>query len=78
MKTHGLASGDQVDLYNHTNGVERVAPKFIVVSYDIPPKTVATYFPEANVLVPITETAENSNTPVSKFVVITIQKYKTS
>lgn len=78
MKAHGLASGDQVDLYNHTNGVERVAPKFIVVSYDIPPKTVATYFPEANVLVPITETAENSNTPVSKFVVITIQKYKTS
>ncbi len=74
MIAHGLDSGDQVDLYNHTKGVERVAPKFIVVSYDIPPKTVATYFPEANVLVPITETAENSNTPVSKFVIITIKK----
>jgi len=77
MKQFGLVSNDIVDLYNHTNGVERLAPKFVVVAYDIPKKTIATYFPEANVLVPISETAEQSNTPVSKFVVVTIEKHST-
>ena len=32
----------------------------------------ATYFPEGNVLVPIDSVAERSNTPTSKFVVISI------
>jgi hypothetical protein len=34
---------------------------------------VATYFPEANVLVPIDSVAEKSNTPTSKFVLVTIK-----
>jgi hypothetical protein len=32
----------------------------------------ATYFPEANVLVPINSVAKRSNTPTSKFVIISI------
>jgi hypothetical protein len=32
----------------------------------------ATYFPETNVLVPIDSVAEVSNTPTSKYVVITV------
>ncbi len=62
-----------VNLYNHFGGVERIAEKFIVVPYNIPRKCVATYFPEANVLVPIDSFADVSKTPTSKSVVITIQ-----
>lgn len=67
-----LVAYQVVNLYNHFEGIERVAERFIVVPYDIPRQCVATYFPEANVLVPINSVADNSNTPTSKSVVITI------
>jgi molybdopterin-dependent oxidoreductase alpha subunit len=70
----GLKKFDVVDLYNHHDGVERTARKFIVIPYNIPEKCTATYFPETNVLVPITSTADKSNTPTSKLVVIKIKK----
>ena len=63
-------AGEVVDLTGQYNGEIRIAHKFIIVAYDIPRKCCATYFPEANVLVPIDSVAEKSNTPVSKFVVI--------
>ena len=66
-------AGDVVDLVGTFNGETRIAHKFIIVSYDIPRKCCATYFPEANVLVPIDSVAEKSNTPVSKFVVICLR-----
>lgn len=69
-----LKAGDVVDLCNHSDGVERVARNFIVVAYPIPERCVATYFPETNVLVPISCVAERSNTPVSKAVVLTLRK----
>lgn len=62
-----------VNLYNHFGGVTRLAERFIVVPYHIPSKCVATYFPEANVLVPIDSYADISQTPTSKSVVITIE-----
>lgn len=62
-----------VNLFNNHGGIERVAEKFIVVPYNIPRKCVATYFPEANVLVPIDSFADISKTPTSKSVVITIK-----
>lgn len=63
-----------VDLYNEYGGVKRIARKFIIVPYNIPQQCVATYFPEANVLVPIKSIAEKSHTPTSKSVVIKIKK----
>ncbi len=69
-----LKAGDVVDLFNYFDGRERVAHKFIVVEFSIPEKCTATYFPETNVLVPINSTAEKSNTPTSKSVVIKIRK----
>jgi molybdopterin-dependent oxidoreductase alpha subunit len=69
----GLQAQQAVDLVSHFNGEERVAPKFTVVPYDIPRGCAATYFPEANVLVPVGSVAERSNTPASKSVVITIR-----
>ena len=67
-----LKAQQKVDLISHFEGEERVAHGFRVVPYDIPPRCAATYFPEANVLVPIRSVAEKSNTPASKSVVISI------
>ena len=72
----GLQDGAVVDLFNNTDGIERVAHRFILVAYDIPERCTATYFPETNVLVPISSTAEKSNTPVSKGVVIRVRLAK--
>ncbi len=68
----GLQQGQWVDLTNRHGGRERVARAFMVAPYRIPRGCVATYFPEANVLVPIDSVAAKSNTPTSKFVVVTI------
>lgn len=74
MIDRSLEQGTVVDLYNNEGGRVRVAHKFIVVPYSIPKGCTATYFPEANVLVPINSVAEKSNTPVSKAVVIKVKK----
>ena len=72
IRAAGLMQGQQVDLTNRHGGVERVARGFMVAPYRIPRGCVATYFPEANVLVPIDSVAAVSNTPTSKYVVVTI------
>ncbi len=74
MVANDLKKGDVVDLVGHFKGEERVARKFIVVPYNIPSRCVATYFPEANVLVPIDSYAKGSKTPRSKWVAINIIK----
>ena len=43
-----------------------------VVQYDIPRGNVATYFPEANSLVPLESVAVGSNTPTSKSVCVSV------
>jgi anaerobic selenocysteine-containing dehydrogenase len=72
IRAAGLMQGQRVDLTNRTGGVERVAHNFMVAPYRIPRGCVATYFPEGNVLVPIDSVAAKSNTPTSKFVIVTI------
>lgn len=72
----GLKPGDVVDLTSHFRGEKRVAPRFIVVEYDIPRRCTATYFPETNVLVPIDSIADGSHTPTSKYVVITVARHE--
>jgi molybdopterin-dependent oxidoreductase alpha subunit len=68
----GLQQGQLVDLTSHFEGVTRIAREFVVAPYSIPRRCAATYFPEANVLVPVNSVAERSNTPTSKSVIITI------
>ncbi len=73
--THlGLADGDLVDLTARWDGddVERVAPQFRIVAYGTPRGTAAAYYPETNPLVPLDSTAESSNTPTSKSVIVTL------
>ena len=74
MNQAGLKAKDCVDLVGHYKNIERVAKRFFVVPYDIPPRCVATYFPEANVLVPIDSYERKSKTPASKKVIISIRK----
>jgi molybdopterin-dependent oxidoreductase alpha subunit len=72
MREAGLEQGEMVDLTSHFQGDERVAHHFMVAPFQIPRRCAATYFPEGNVLIPINSTADRSNTPTSKSVVITI------
>jgi molybdopterin-dependent oxidoreductase alpha subunit len=73
IKAHGFETGARVDLISRYDGQERIASSFTIVPYSIPRRCAATYFPEANVLVPVTYFADKSHTPASKSVVITIQ-----
>ena len=74
MENQNLKSLDLVDIKSHFNGEERIAKGFLVVKYNIPKQCTATYFPEANVLVPLKSVANISNTPASKTVIISIEK----
>ncbi len=73
IKKFDLSQGVVVDLVSEYDGQERVVHNFRVVSYPIPTQCVATYFPEANGLVPHTRSAHGSEQPISKSVVIKIK-----
>jgi anaerobic selenocysteine-containing dehydrogenase len=68
-----LFPGEVVDLVSHHEGETRVARHFKVVPYPIPRRCAATYFPETNVLVPLSAIADKSRTPASKSIVITLR-----
>jgi molybdopterin-dependent oxidoreductase alpha subunit len=78
VKDAGLSEGQTVDLVSHFEGEERIARAFRVVPYSIPRRCAATYFPEANVLVPVGHVADKSNTPASKSVVISLRTCATT
>ena len=67
-----LQAQDVIDITSHFENQTRTVENFIAVPYDIPQGNVAAYFPEANPLVPIGSIAKISNTPTSKFVVVTV------
>jgi molybdopterin-dependent oxidoreductase alpha subunit len=72
LTTAGLKPLQVVNLYSEYKEIRREAHKFIVLPYDIAQGCVATYFPEANNLIPFDEFAEKSHTPISKSVVVRI------
>ena len=74
MKELGLKKLDDVHLKSHFYGEVREALNFKMIPYDIAQGCIATYFPEANVLVPLKSVANKSQTPVSKFVEVEIIK----
>ncbi|MET7257332.1 FdhF/YdeP family oxidoreductase [Dyadobacter jiangsuensis] len=71
----GWKAGDKVDLFNYDDGIERIAPLFIIVSYPIPERNTVTYFPETNVLVSINNVVKESNMPASKHIKIQIRPH---
>ncbi|WP_261860511.1 FdhF/YdeP family oxidoreductase [Mycobacterium marinum] len=74
----GLTAGERVDLvseYHDAGGnlQERRAKDFLVIGYSTPVGNAAAYYPETNPLVPLDHTAEKSNTPVSKAIVVRVE-----
>ncbi|HEY1990059.1 MAG TPA: FdhF/YdeP family oxidoreductase [Acidimicrobiales bacterium] len=70
----GIPDGECVDLHSEwSDGVDRVVEQFRVVSFPTARGCAAAYFPEANGLVPLDSTAEKSNTPTSKAVVVRLE-----
>jgi molybdopterin-dependent oxidoreductase alpha subunit len=74
LADRGLEPGSIVDITSHFADGVRTASRFVAVPYAIPRGCCATYFPEANVLVPLGAVARKSNTPASKSVVVTIAR----
>src|SRR5438876_793983 len=72
IKAAGLRQGQLVDLTSYYKDETRTACHFMVAPMEIAGRCTATYFPEANVLVSINNSADRSNTPVSKSLVISI------
>ncbi|MFG3488131.1 FdhF/YdeP family oxidoreductase [Streptomyces sp. NPDC047972] len=71
----GFADGAYADLVGEwTDGTERRAPGFRVVHYPTSRGCAAAYYPETNVLVPLESTADVSNTPASKSVVVRLEE----
>jgi molybdopterin-dependent oxidoreductase alpha subunit len=67
----GVTDGAMVDIVSEwTDGVQRRAPGFRVVAYPTARGCAATYFPEANVLVPLGSHAVGSRTPTSKQIIV--------
>jgi anaerobic selenocysteine-containing dehydrogenase len=74
----GVADGSYVDLVSEwKDGVERRAPGFRIVFYPTARGCAAAYYPETNVLVPLDATADTSNTPASKSVVVRLEQSAT-
>ncbi len=73
MQERNIHPEQPVDITSHFRGETREAPLFLAIPYDIPRGCAAAYFPETNGLVPLDSTAEGSQTPTSKSVVITLR-----
>ncbi|MFS4467124.1 FdhF/YdeP family oxidoreductase [Maribacter sp. 2210JD10-5] len=77
MKKQGFQEHQVVDLISNYDGKERRAYQFLVIPYNIPKGNLATYFPETNVLVPHNHFADKSYTPISKSIVVRVEKNNT-
>jgi molybdopterin-dependent oxidoreductase alpha subunit len=69
----GLQKEQWVDITSYFENETRRAERFKVVPYEIPVGCAAAYYPETNVLVSIRDTADGSNQPASKSVVISLE-----
>jgi len=70
-------AGDRADVVGEFgDGIERVASDFRFVPYDIPRGSVAGYYPELNVLVPLGSAGHESDTPTSKSVMVSFRSQR--
>ncbi|MEI2298906.1 FdhF/YdeP family oxidoreductase [Ensifer sp. MJa1] len=79
LEAMNLKAGDRADLVGEfDDGIERVAEDFRFVPYDIPRGSIAGYYPELNVLVPLGSAGTDSDTPTSKSIMVSFQQRKTA
>ncbi|MDA8700949.1 FdhF/YdeP family oxidoreductase [Euryarchaeota archaeon] len=76
MAERGWKNRQMVSITSHFEGETRTADGWQLVAYEIPRKNIATYFPEANILVPLRSTAKDSNTPTSKWIKVTLADFR--
>lgn len=74
MAAQHLSKLEVVDLVSNYDDTERRAEQFLVIPYNIPKGNVAAYFPETNMIIPYNHFADYSNTPISKSVVVRVEK----
>ena len=72
MEENSWEEFDEVSITSEFDQKMVTSHRWRVVEYDIPKGNVATYFPEANVLIPLNSVADKSNTPTSKSVIVNI------
>ena len=77
LRERGLAHGDRIDIESCLASAEdpgvRAVRGFTAVQYDLPRGSVAMYFPEGNVLVPLDCHDANSGTPGYKSIPVRIR-----
>jgi len=77
LSSLGITDGSMVDMISEWPSGDGVAERrvklFRVIAYPTAPGCAAAYFPEANALVPLESTAETSNTPTSKAIIIRLE-----
>lgn len=74
MERFGFEKFEVVNLTSNYNNQLRKAPNFKVIPYNIPQGNLGAYFPETNLLIPIHEYADKSQTPISKSVIVKVEK----
>ena len=73
----GLGDGDRVDIVTALPGPRRQLLGYRAMSYPTPIGTAAAYFPEANVLVPLSHHGPGAQTPASKAIPIRVSRADT-
>ncbi|MDD2657889.1 MAG: CbbBc protein, partial [Candidatus Pacebacteria bacterium] len=76
IRDMGFQANDWVDITSHWTDGERVARDFLLVAFDIPKGMLAGYYPELNVLVPLSSYADRARTPTSKSIPVTLARTK--
>ncbi|WP_145556804.1 FdhF/YdeP family oxidoreductase, partial [Yersinia canariae] len=72
-----LEDGDLVEIETLWNdGITRKVSGFKLVSYDIPRGNLAAYYPETNPLVPLSSFGDETHTPTSKSVPVTVRRWQ--
>ncbi|AHF87060.1 oxidoreductase (plasmid) [Rhizobium leguminosarum bv. trifolii WSM1689] len=75
LEAMNAKAGDRIDVVGeHDDGIQRIAENFRFVPYDIPRGSIAGYYPELNVLVPLGSAGRESDTPTSKSIMVSFRR----
>ena len=77
MNERGLAEFDLIDITSHArDGSTRSVYGYRVIAYDIPQGSVAGYMPELNVLCALDDYSRQSDQPLMKHQLVTVESYQ--
>jgi molybdopterin-dependent oxidoreductase alpha subunit len=76
LAANGLAQGDLIDVLALDGGDTHVLRGFTAIAYDLPRGSAAAYYPEANVLVPLSRHDKDSGTPSYKAIPIHVARHQ--